>query len=882
MSRPPSPAATAAGSSSVPSPAAAGFHSTLRRSPSSAPEWPPFDPTPSSATAWLSPVPAPWVGLSTQNAARLWKAAVTAARSPRIRTPVDDGSAAVAASASASRTPRSRSIADDGSAASSSSAAPRSSRSRSPVSATAAHSPRSLSPAASSATAARGALVSPFAHLIPPFIRQVQPLANFQPAFAIPRPGVVDPGSIYLESLKNNLAQIPELKNMCDAMCNLQEYYGSLKFNCLLELHKKNLEPRASFVSTNEWYSVRAILHNSLSFRKACSFLFPLPEHKHDNEHTMTADVWSIIHEKRMPHFRAFCVSCGVESDITDKLDNRSELWRHLLTINTFQKLKELCIPLSGKLCLSRPGVQAQFTKVATNFNVPGSSSAFSEFITSNGVQFAQVFYNFINESIVVLAMGGNEANLKYLHSVLTGVCAIDWVPFPDYEHAKTKAWHLAETKEAVVVPPLQFVHDSPEGRPDFAGTISRGNTLDTGPATGAPTLSSRGILAFQTTPEGQTPANNPFAYTAVKTDLLPGISFRVANTTGRKSVVGTTHDRRHTCTFTPMSGKEGKGVDAATCAGLILAVVAMHQGHTTDPIPLTETFDKKTSNVEFHGENVEEHIHKYRADYPPPTFNFEYEATTDACPDVPLCKFVSRDTSALVKLVGHRVMVPAKKGASNINIILKSWLETRIAQGGTYYFVVYKNKIIYRICKEDYDRLMILGTYDLYKYEITRPYFVWELAHVTAQQKSALDAAMAEAALIHSAGATTSDQSSSTLRTLYDSVSEVTTEAQLECVSGLGGHHNNTDITEVTIYFDTRDSTVYSITVPKWMLMKKYLKYKNKYLKLKDPNHKLLTPKDISNMSQKELNVKYLKYKNKYNQIKLEKSMNRLKITYN
>ena len=61
-----------------------------------------------------------------------------------------------------------------------------------------------------------------------------------------------------------------------------------------------------------------------------------------------------------------------------------------------------------------------------------------------------------------------------------------------------------------------------------------------------------------------------------------------------------------------------------------------------------------------------------------------------------------------------------------------------------------------------------------------------------------------------------------------------------------------------------------------------KYLKYKNKYLKLKDPNHKLLTPKDISNMSEKELKEKYLKYKNKYNQIKLEKSMNRLKITYN
>ena len=34
--------------------------------------------------------------------------------------------------------------------------------------------------------------------------------------------------------------------------------------------------------------------------------------------------------------------------------------------------------------------------------------------------------------------------------------------------------------------------------------------------------------------------------------------------------------------------------------------------------------------------------------------------------------------------------------------------------------------------------------------------------------------------------------------------------------------------------------------------------------------------------MSEKELKEKYLKYKNKYNQIKLEKSMNRLKITYN
>ena len=65
-------------------------------------------------------------------------------------------------------------------------------------------------------------------------------------------------------------------------------------------------------------------------------------------------------------------------------------------------------------------------------------------------------------------------------------------------------------------------------------------------------------------------------------------------------------------------------------------------------------------------------------------------------------------------------------------------------------------------------------------------------------------------------------------------------------------------------------------------LLRNKYLKYKNKYLKLKDPNHKLLTTKDISNMSEKELKEKYLKYKNKYNQIKLEKSMNRLKISYN
>ena len=60
-----------------------------------------------------------------------------------------------------------------------------------------------------------------------------------------------------------------------------------------------------------------------------------------------------------------------------------------------------------------------------------------------------------------------------------------------------------------------------------------------------------------------------------------------------------------------------------------------------------------------------------------------------------------------------------------------------------------------------------------------------------------------------------------------------------------------------------------------------KYLKYKNKYLKLKDPNHKLLTTEDISNMSKKELNDKYLKYKQKYEQLKLEKNMTKLKITY-
>jgi hypothetical protein len=43
------------------------------------------------------------------------------------------------------------------------------------------------------------------------------------------------------------------------------------------------------------------------------------------------------------------------------------------------------------------------------------------------------------------------------------------------------------------------------------------------------------------------------------------------------------------------------------------------------------------------------------------------------------------------------------------------------------------------------------------------------------------------------------------------------------------------------------------------------YLKYKNKYLQLKNSNHKLLTNLDLSKMTNKELEEKYRKYKNKY-----------------
>jgi hypothetical protein len=48
-------------------------------------------------------------------------------------------------------------------------------------------------------------------------------------------------------------------------------------------------------------------------------------------------------------------------------------------------------------------------------------------------------------------------------------------------------------------------------------------------------------------------------------------------------------------------------------------------------------------------------------------------------------------------------------------------------------------------------------------------------------------------------------------------------------------------------------------------IFLKKYLLYKNKYLQLKNSNHKLLTNLDLSKMTNKELEEKYRKYKNKY-----------------
>jgi len=52
---------------------------------------------------------------------------------------------------------------------------------------------------------------------------------------------------------------------------------------------------------------------------------------------------------------------------------------------------------------------------------------------------------------------------------------------------------------------------------------------------------------------------------------------------------------------------------------------------------------------------------------------------------------------------------------------------------------------------------------------------------------------------------------------------------------------------------------------IRKDIFYKKYLLYKNKYLQLKNSNHKLLTNLDLSKMTNKELEEKYRKYKNKY-----------------